>query len=340
MRVGGQDGQPVGVDDDRKVGVEHVCQRADGGLVGAQSRSDHPGLDPSGRRHPGHRDDLRPVRKDLRRGRPGVTHHPGGGRDGRTAAQDGRTRVGRRAGDDPDDTLGVLVVVRTGQRPACPDVGGIQAEQTAVGKVQTDVDEFDAAAVGQRVNGFEAAECHGERCPHGGTGDRTGVDVDAAGDVDGDHRDPGGRHGGEHLGGGRAQRPGAGDPDDPVDHQICGGRRAGHHPAPGGPERGQRPGVGVLGVEQDSCGRHAPAPQEGGRPQCVTAVVPGSDHRTHRAPGQSGGATAQFGGDSGGQAGRGAAHQRAIGQAGQQWGFGGPDLPGGVVVPHQRAIRR
>ena len=78
----------------------------------------------------------------------------------------------------------------------------------------------DVAAVGERVHGLEPAERDGQRGVHGGAGDRAGRHVDAAGDVDRDHRDPGVIDRGEHLGRRRSQRTRAGDAHHPVDDEI------------------------------------------------------------------------------------------------------------------------
>ena len=84
----------------------------------------------------------------------GVADHARGGRDGGAGAQHRRARVGRRAGQDAGDALGVLVVVRPGHRPARRDVGGLESEQSVVGQVEADVDELDPAAIAQRVTGL------------------------------------------------------------------------------------------------------------------------------------------------------------------------------------------
>ena len=98
-----------------------------------------------------------------------------------------------------------------------------------------------AAAVGQCVHGFEPAEGDGQRGVHRGAGDRSGRHVDAAGDVDGDHRDPGAVDAGEHLGRPRPQRPGAGNAHHPIDDEIGCRRDAFDDTTAGFPERRQRP---------------------------------------------------------------------------------------------------
>jgi hypothetical protein len=158
------------------------------------------------------------------------------------------------------------------------------------------------------------------------------VHVDAAGDVDGDHR---GGHVLEQLGRVGPQRPRAGNPDDAVDHQIGYRRNAFDDPAAGRGERGQRLRVRALRFEQDRRGRCAPTTQKGGRPQCVAAVVTGADDRAHPATGDTAGEEGEFARNRGGQSMGGAAHKGTAGQARQQRSFGFPDRVGGVVVPHR-----
>lgn len=156
-------------------------------------------------------------------GGPGVADHAGGGGDGRPGAQHGRTRIRRRPGQHAGHALGVFVVAGTGHWPARGHVGSLETQHVGVRQVQPDIDKDDAAAVGQRVHRFEPAKGDGQRGVHGGAGDRPGRHIDAAGDVDGDHRYGGGLNRGEHLRGRRSQRPRAGDADHPVDDEI--GRR-------------------------------------------------------------------------------------------------------------------
>ncbi len=130
--------------------------------------------------------------------------------------------------------------------PAGGDVGGVEAHDVGRRQVEADVDELDAAALPQRVNGFEAAECHGQRGVHGRAADRPGSHVEAAGDVDGHHRDAGRVDGAEHLGRGGSQWAGAGDADDAVDHQIGCGRDALHDAPAGLPEGGSAPSCGCA----------------------------------------------------------------------------------------------
>ena len=210
-------------------------------------------------------------------------------------------RVGRRAGHHPGDALGVLVVVRSGHRPARGDVGRLEAEDVGVGQVESDVDQLHPPAVGQRVHRLQAAERDGQRGVHGRAADRAGRDVDPAGDVDGHHRNPLRVNGFEYLGRVRSQRPRAGDTDDAVDHQI--GRRvdAVDDPAAGLAERGQALLVGALGFEQDRVGGHPAAAQVGRRPQRVAAVVARADDRAHPSSGDAAGAGGQLADDRGGQ---------------------------------------
>ena len=111
---------------------------------------------------------------------------------------------------------------------SCGPGTGQRAATSAASKPSTSVSgrsspmsiSLDAPAVGQRVHGFEPAEGDGQRGVHRGAGDRPGRRVDAAGDVDGDHRDPRVVDGGEHLGRGGPQRPRTGDAHHPVDNEI------------------------------------------------------------------------------------------------------------------------
>ena len=195
---------------------------------------------------------------------------------------------------------------------------------------------FDAAAVGERVHGFEPAEGDGQRGVHRGAGDRPGRYVDAAGDVDGDHRDPVGVDRGEHLGRRRSQRPRAGDAHHPVDDQIGCRRNPVDDAAAGLPERRQPLAVGVVGIEQHRVGGSAATAHERRRPQRVAAVVSRADDRAHPAAGDPAGAGGQLADDLGGQPEGRAPHQGAVGQAGQQRRFGVADRVHGVVMPHHR----
>ena len=127
--------------------------------------------------------------------------------------------------------------------------------------------------------------------------DRAGVHIDTAGDVDGDHRDTCGLDGVEHRGGGRPQRTGSGYPHDTVDHQIRCSWDISDQASTRASKRRQSLGVGPLRIEQDCAGRHAPAAQEGRGPQRVPAVVPGADHRAHRAAGHRAATAAKLSGD-------------------------------------------
>ena len=106
-------------------------------------------------------------------------------------------------------------------------------------------------------------------------------DVDAAGQVDGDDRDPGLLDGVEHLRRVGPQRAGSGDPDHAVDHQIrCCGTLSTTRP-PHLRERGQRLLMRALRLQQDRRHSCAATAQERRRPQRVTAVVAGADDRAH-----------------------------------------------------------
>src|SRR5262249_55223837 len=114
--------------------------------------------------------------------------------------QDRCTRVGRRSGQDPRHTLGVLVVGGSGNRPARGDVYGLHTEQLGAGQVESDVDQLDATAIAKGVNGFESAKRHRQRGTYVRTVGSPSVDVDAAGQVDGDNGDARGLDVGEQVG--------------------------------------------------------------------------------------------------------------------------------------------
>jgi len=222
-------------------------------------------------------------------------------------------RIAAHAGD----ALGVLVVGGSRHRPARGDVGGIDADQIGIGKVEADVDQLDAPAITKDMNRFEAAERHREYGVDVGSVRRAGLDVDAAGQVHRDDGDSRGVDGGEHLGRGRTQRSRAGDPDDAVDHQI-GCSWQGFDDATTGPgERCQRRGVDAVRVEHDGGGAHPATTQEGRGPQRVAAVVSGADDRAHPSAGDRTGAGLEFAGDCGGQSVGGPTHQGTVGQASQ-----------------------
>ncbi len=152
---------------------------------------------------------------------------------------------------------------------------------------------------------------------NGGTGDRAGRNVDAAGDVDGDNRDRGGIDSLEDFGRVRPQRPRSGDTDNAVDDEIRSRRNLFDDPPAGFPKCRQPLLVGTFRFEQYRVGGRAAAAQKGRRPERVTAVIARADDRAHLAPGDSAGAGGQLGDDRGGQSVGCAPHQRTIGQAGQ-----------------------
>ena len=277
---------------------------------------------------------------DFGGGGAGVPDHSRGRRHRRAGAQHRRPGVGRRAGQDADDSLGVLVIERPGHRPAGSDVSGVECHQGGRGKVQTDVDDFDPAAVGECVHGFSTTKGHGERGTHRRPRDRPGRHVDATRNVDGDHGNPGRLGGGKYLGGRWSQRTLPRNSDNPVNHQIsCCGQVLGHLAA-SGPECTQSTRVGSLWVEQDRGGGHAAAAQKSRRPQGIPAVGPGAHHRADAAAGDPPGALTQFGGDDMSQTRCRTAHERAIRQRGQQGRLSHANLIGGVVVPHQSLFHR
>ena len=139
---------------------------------------------------------------------------------------------------------------------------------------------------------------------------------------------------GEHLGRRRAQRTRTGDAHHPVDDEIGCRRDPFHNVTTGFAERRQSVAVRAVRVEQHRVGGGTAAAQEGRGPQRVTAVVPRADDRAHPAPGDPARALPQLADDLVGQPEGGASHQRAVGQAGQQRGFGLADRVYAVVVPH------
>jgi hypothetical protein len=134
------------------------------------------------------------------------------------------------------------------------------------------------------------------------------------------------------------KRARAGDAHHAVEDEIGCRRDALHDAAAGlaGTPASAR-AVGAVGVEQHRVGGRAATAQERGRPQRVTAVIPGADDRAYpatRNPARAGG---QLADDHGGQPVSRALHQGTIGQAGQQRRFGVADRVYGVVMPHPPA---
>ncbi len=285
----------------------------------------------------GRGDDFGPLRKHLLPGASRVADHAGRGGHRGAGTQHGGTGIGRRAGQDAGDALGVLVVSGAGHGPAGFDVGRLESQHVGRRQVEADVDQLDAAAIPQRMNGFEAAERHGQRGVHVRPVGGAGVHIDAAGDVDGHH---GSGHVGEHLGRVGPQWSTAGDADDAVDHQIGCGRHGFDNPATGLPEGGQRRFVGALRFEQHRRGSRATAAQECRCPQSVAAVVAGADDSTDPAARDSAGQQPEFTRDGGGQPERRAPHESAFGQRRQQRRFSLADRIGGVVVPHRGTTLR
>ena len=221
----------------------------------------------------------------------------------------------------------------TGQRAATSAASNASVVDSR--QVEADVDQFDAAAVAQRMNGLEATEGHGQRGVHVRAVGGAGLHVDAAGEIDGDDGNARCVDGGEHLGGVRAAAGRS---------RRCRRRRrspdrlrrnAFDDPAAGPPECGQRLGVCAFGLEQDRGGRGAATAQERRRPQCVAAVVPGSDDRAH-PPARD---TPVSRTSSRAIAVASPCAARRIrapsGRRRQQRRFGVADRIGGVVVPHR-----
>ena len=188
--MGGKDGQPVGVDDHRQVGLQREPQRGGPGVVGAQSRPDHPGLHPPGRRRGGRRDHLGPVREHLAVRAAGVADHAGGGRDGGAGAQHGRAR----------DTSTSRPSRRS--RPGCTCRRGVRAPASArptsaASKPSTSVSGRSRPMSTSSTRPQSPSACTGLSPPKvtvsaactAGPVIGSGRHVDAAGDVDGDDRD-------------------------------------------------------------------------------------------------------------------------------------------------------
>ena len=262
-----------------------------------------------------------------------VADHARGGGDGGAGAQHGRTGIGRRTGQDAGDTLGVLVVVGAGHRPAGGDVGGIESQSRRSVAARGRCRLTRPTAITKGVNGFQTAERHG----HGG------VHVRAVGGA-GLHVDPLGMstattgcprttvaNTSAALG-----RKGP-EPEMPTTPSITKSVAAGTvftHSAAGAGERGQRRLVGAFRGEEHRSGGRTSAAYERRSPQRVAAVVAGADDGADPAPGDAAGQPDQFADDRGGQSERSPSHQPAFGQRCQQWRFGFADLIGGVVVPH------
>ena len=177
-------------------------------------------------------DDLGPAGADRVRGRPRVAHHPAGREHGGARGEHGRARVGRRTGRDAGDALGVLVVGRAGHRPARRHVRA-RPRTTACGSGSSGPSPMSTRCTGPQrcaastCTGLQRAEGDGRGGGDGGPVDGPGVGVDAAGRVDGQHRDPGALRDGDELGRGGAQRPAAGEADDAVEHEVRARHRGG-----------------------------------------------------------------------------------------------------------------
>ncbi len=159
-----------------------------------------------------------------------------------------------------------------------------------------------------------------------------GGGVDAAGHVDGDDQGVRGQLP-DHVGGWSAQPAATADADHAVDHQV-GRPDLVDDPAAGPAQRGEPGLVHPVGEQQRLDPRPATG-QQGTGVQRVTAVVAGADQQQHAGAVD---AVEQAGADPG-QAGRGARHQRARRQLGQQRLLGSSD--GGRVVggAHGSALR-
>ena len=269
----------------------------------------------------------------------GVAHHAGGGGDRGTGAQHGGARIRRRAGHHPGDALGVLVVVRAGHRPARGHVGGLEAQHVGVGGRSSPMSTSSTRPQ-------SASACTGLSPPKvtvsaactAGPVIAPVVHVDAAGDVDGDHRDrrPSSTAANTSAAAGRSGP----EPEMPTTPSMtrsvvgetrfarCGRRRL-------------RNAASALRWVCSGLSRtaSAAAPRRRRKVAAHSASPPLSPEPTTahtRRPATPPVRAFNSRGDRGGQPEGGAAHQCAVGQAGQQRRFGVADRVCGVVVPHQR----
>ena len=138
------------------------------------------------------------------RGRPREAHHPAVASTAAPVGQHGRSRVGRRAGRDTRDALGVLVVGRAGHRPARRHVGLAEDERVRLRQLRAepDVDQVHRAAAvrASTCTGLQRAEGDGRGGRDRGAVDGAGVGVHAAGRVHGQHRHPAAVRGVDQLG--------------------------------------------------------------------------------------------------------------------------------------------
>ena len=173
----------------------------------------------------------------------------------------------------------------TGQRAATSAAS--KPSDVGVGQVEPDVDQLHPSAVGQRVRRLEAAERDGQRGVHSRAADRAGRDVDPAGDVDGHHRDARASTAAKTSAASGRSGPEPEMPTTPsITRSVVALTLSTIRP-PALTERGQAPLVGAFRLEQNRVGGSAAATQEGRGPQCVAAVVSGSDDRAHPPAGDS-----------------------------------------------------
>jgi hypothetical protein len=181
------------------------------------------------------------------------------------------------------------------------------------------------------------AERDGGTGPHGGSGDGTGVRVDAAGNVDG--HGAFGRREGRQPGLVRPQSAAATDAEQPVQNQVGSAEQAAQRLVVefrGGavqPATGSEQGGAALRVGAAGCDRVDPGASRGqacAGPQGVTAIVTGPGE--HDDPGAVDAIEAA--GDISDQAVHRALHEGTGRQAGEQPCLGIPDLSDRVRVPH------
>ena len=241
----------------------------------------------------------------------------------RTGAQDRRTGIGRRAGQHAGDALACTCRPSAGDAASGRRRRRRRRHHVAGREVQADVDQFDPAAVAQRVNGFEAAERHGQRgvdaAPSAApvcTSTPLGMSTATTGM-------PACVDGGEHLGRGGPQRAGPGDPDDTVDHQIV---AAGTLSTIRPPDF-RKPPSAFRWVRSGLSSTAAPAaPRRRRNVAAHSASPPLSPEPTTAHPSAVfAGHGAEFARDRGGQAVGGPPHQHTVGQRRQQRCFGFAD---------------
>ncbi|OSY48641.1 hypothetical protein BG846_05819 [Streptomyces fradiae ATCC 10745 = DSM 40063] len=321
-----QQPQPVRVDEDRRVGRQHVVHAR----CVPEARPDHPRLDaprPAGRTGVDQR--LRVPGQHRAARRPHVPHRPGPAAQRARDGQHGRARIARRPGDDAHDPAPVLVALRAGDGQQPRHVRVLERLQFRGGRQQpaeADVDQPHRARVrARRVHQqprLVRAEGHGRVGPDGLALHGAGVGVHPARQVHGHHDGAGLPRGPHHRHGFRAQPAAPADPGDAVQHEVGAGQRGvrvGGESPPGRQQRGQ---PGLVDPPAQGHRRHAGAAPGEPRPgvQGVTAVVAAADEEDDPRPVHP----PQQSGAGGGETGRRPPHQGPLGEPGHQRGLGRP----------------